>query len=99
MDRLRYYADWLFKDLHGRRGGYIIGEVPNLPLIIFVISLMLAVVLYPGFLQTMFIILAYASLTYWSYLEVISGRSRFRKLLGILGFVSIALALMLRIGV
>lgn len=98
MANLRYYGDWLFKDLHGRRGGYVIAEVPNLPLLVFIFSIMLGVILYPGALQTIFIVLAYASFTYWSYLEITSGRSRFRKLLGILGIVSVVTAVILGLG-
>lgn len=98
MQRARYYTDWLFKDLHGRRGSYVIAEVPNLPLIIFMLSIVLGVILYPGFWQTAFIILAYLSLAYWSYLEVTSGRSRFRRLLGMLGIISILGAILLSLG-
>ncbi len=98
MTTLRYYADWLFKDLHGRRGGYVIAEVPNLPLLMFIFSIMLGIILYPGLLQTVCIILAYLSFTYWSLMEVRSGRSRFRKLLGILGILSVLTAIGLGLG-
>lgn len=98
MQRIKYYADWLFKNLHGRRGGYVIVETPNLPLIVFMVSIILGVVLYPGFFQKLFIILAYVSLILWSIMEVRGGRSRFRKLLGILGLLFVATAVLLRIG-
>lgn len=96
MQQIKYYADWLFKDLHGRRGKYIIAEVPNLPLIIFMISVVLGVVLYPGFWQSFFQGVAFASITLWSIREYRGGRSRFRKLLGLLGLISVILVLVLR---
>lgn len=96
--RPHYYLDWLFKDLNGRRGKYIIAEVPNLPLVIFMISIVLGVVLYPGLAQTFFIVVAYVSLAYWSVREWRGGRSRFRQLLGILGVISVIAAVLLRLG-
>lgn len=95
MQKARYYADWLFKDLRGRRGKYIIAEVPNLPLVVFMISVVLGVILYPGFWQTLFQIIAFASLTIWSLGEYRGGHSRFRKLLGILGLASVLIVFVL----
>lgn len=88
MQQLRSWFNWLFRDLTERRGKYVIAEVPNLPLIIFMISLVIGVAVYPGFVQKSFMALAVVSLFYWGLLEYRSGRSRFRKLLGILGMLS-----------
>jgi uncharacterized membrane protein len=95
---MKYYLDWLFKDLHGRNGKYVISEAPNPPLIIFMVSIILAVVVYPGFWQTSFAVIAYMALVYWGYLEIRSGRSRFRKFLGCAGILAVAGALLLRLG-
>ncbi len=98
MNRLSIYLDWLFKDLHGRRGKYIIAEAPNKPLALFMVAIVLAVVVYPGFWQRSFAIIAYIALAYWSYLEIRTGRSRFRKLLGIGGALAVLGALLLHLG-
>lgn len=98
MKRFRYYFDWLFKDLHGRNGKYIIAEAPNAPLVIFMVFIILSVILYPGFFQKTSAIIAYVSLVIWGILEVRSGRSRFRRLLGILGILSAAGAVALGLG-
>jgi hypothetical protein len=98
MARIRYWLDWLFKDLQGRRGKYVIAEVPNLPLAIFMVSIVLALVFYPGFSKVVVTIIAYAALLWWSYLESNGGRSRFRKLLGYLGYAAVLGAVVLRIG-
>lgn len=88
MNKVRYYSDWLFRDLHTRRGKRVIAEVPNLPLLVFMGSVILNVILYPGVIQKSFGYLGYAALLYWGILELKSGRSRFRKLLGILGIIA-----------
>ena len=88
MRRLRYYMNWFFRDLTERRGKYVIAEVPNLPLVIFMVSLILSIAIYPGVVQKTFSFIAFAALLYWGYKEYGSGRSRFRKLLGALGILS-----------
>ncbi len=98
MARLKQYLDWLFKDLQGRRGKYVIAEAPNLPLITFMVLIVLAVVVYPGFWQSLFAISAYIALAYWGYHESRIGRSRFRKLLGYLGVIAVVGAFLLRLG-
>lgn len=97
MDKVRYYMNWWFRDLTERRGKYVIAEVPNLPLVIFMISLVVSVAVYPGPTQTVFTYIAYTSLGYWGLLEYRGGRSRFRKLLGALAMLSVAVAFLLRL--
>lgn len=97
MSRIKNFFDWLFKDLNGRRGKYVIAEVPNLPLIIFMVAIILSVAIYPGIVQKFFSILAYVSLMYWGFREWRGGRSRFRRLLGILGMVGVIGAVFLMI--
>ncbi|HEX8182141.1 MAG TPA: hypothetical protein VF575_00905 [Candidatus Saccharimonadales bacterium] len=98
MTQLKQGMDWLFKDLHGRNGKYIIVQAPNVPQVIFVIFIILAVIVYPGFLQTLFAFIGYAALAYWGYLEITSGLSRFRKLLGYLAVLAVIGALLLGLG-
>ncbi len=98
MAKLRYYIDWLFRDQTERKGKYVFAEHPNLPLIVFMVCIVLSVVVYPGFFQSLFAATAYLALVYWSILEVHSGRSRFRRLLGYLGVLAVIGALWLRLG-
>ena len=98
LPNARYCFDWLFKDLKVRKGGYVIAEPPNLPLIVFTISIALAVVSYPGFWQTGWAFIAYGALLWWGVAEARSGRSRFRKILGYGGILAVATALLLRLG-
>lgn len=98
MGRLRGYFDWLFKDYNGRYGKYVIAEAPNLPLILFMVGIVLAVICYPGFFQSFFAIVAYLALLVWGYRESRTGRSRFRKLLGYLGILAAIGAFVMRLG-
>lgn len=95
---MKYFLDWLFKDFSGRNGKYVIAEAPNLLLIIFMIAIVLAVVIYPGFWQKLFALVAYAALAWWSIQEIRSGRSRFRKVLGYAGIIAVVGALLLHLG-
>lgn len=98
MAHPKYYLDWIFKDLHGRNGKYVLAEAPNLPLIVFMVSIVLAVIVYPGFFQTLFAFISYIALFYWGYHEARSGRSRFRRLLGYFGILAVIGALVMRLG-
>lgn len=89
MARIKHYMDWLFKDLTVRRGEYVIMEAPNLPLIVFMVAIVLAVVMYPGFFQSACAVIAYAALVWWGIAEARGGRSRFRRLLGYLGILAV----------
>lgn len=80
--------NWLFRDLTTRRGNYVIAEVPNRPLLIFMAAIVVGVAVYPGFIQKLFLATACIALFYWGIKEYRSGRSRFRKLLGMLGMLS-----------
>lgn len=99
MAKLRYWIRWLFQDLTERRGKYVIAEVPNWPLIVFMVAIFLSVAIYPGSTQKFFSIVAYLALLLWGFLEWRSGRSRFRKLLGILSMLAVIGALVLGLGV
>lgn len=99
MDHVRYYLDWLFKDYGGgRRSKYVIAEAPNKQLIIFMVAIVMAVIVYPGFWQKLFAFTAYIALTWWGISEARSGRSRFRRFLGYSGIIAVISALLLKLG-
>lgn len=98
MAHIRYWLHWLFRDLTTRRGKHVIVEVPNTPLIIFMVSLVIGVAIYPGFWQSFFIFIAYIALVVWGVMEYRGGRSRFRKLLGICGVLAVIGAVVLGLG-
>lgn len=93
------YIDWLFRDQSARRGDYVIAEAPNAPLLIFMICIVLSVVIYPGPVQKLLVIIAYSAFTVWSIMELRSGRSRFRRMLGGLGVIAIIGAVLLGLSI
>ena len=88
MAKIKYWLDWLFRDQTERKGKYVIAEVPNLPLLVFMISVIFAVLQNPGGFQKFVFVVSYLALIYWGWLEWRSGRSRFRRLLGILSILA-----------
>jgi hypothetical protein len=98
VNPLKRGLDWFFKDNSVRRGRYVIMETPTPSLIIFMVMIVLSVVTYPGFFQTAFTYIAYAAFVYWGIKEFRTGRSRFRKFLGIGAVIAVAGVLVLRFG-
>lgn len=99
MARIRFWINWFFRDLTQRKGKYVIAEVPNLPLIIFMVAIILSVISNPGIIQKLLTGVAYLALVYWGILEWRNGRSRFRKLLGVLGLVGVVGAILMGLGI
>ena len=67
--------------------GYTVGQAPNLPLIVVVLSALVVRVAENGsgvdrITTSVFVV----SLSIWSYLEAVDGVNAFRRLLGIVGF-------------
>lgn len=98
MATIKFWLDWLFKDLHSRRGAYVIAEVPNWPLLTFMVAIVLAVISNPGGFQQIMTVISYIAITYWGFKEWQGGRSRFRKLLGILCLLAVVGALIMHLG-
>ena len=67
--------------------GYTVGQAPNLPLIVVLLSALVVRVAENGsgvdrIATSVFVV----SLSIWSYLEAVDGVNAFRRLLGIVGF-------------
>jgi hypothetical protein len=78
--------DRLFRD---GTGEIIIGQPPNLPILIWVSATLLKLVFQTGQVKLALDLLAFSSLLYWSFLEITQGVNYFRRDLGV--FVLIAL--------
>ncbi len=63
-------------------GEVVVAQVPNLFLLIFIVTSVYGAVAYQGFWQSAARVIAIVSITVWSALEIRSGVNRFRKLLG-----------------
>jgi uncharacterized membrane protein len=72
-----------FKDSDGK---IVIWQKPNIPIIIWVVSLLL-VQLTQGKLGEFFSFISYGALFTWAYLEIFHGVNLFRRLLGLIALV------------
>ena len=75
-----------------KKGHIVIWQTPNIPLIGWVLGTLFAKIFSTGRSHTGFTFLAEAFLVAWAYLEVKSGASYFRRILGILVFLSIVMS-------
>jgi len=79
--------DRLFRD---KSGGYVIGQPPNVPIILAAIGLIGSHVFPVGStLAQLFSLIAFGAIFSWSYLEVMYGESLFRKILGIIVLITV----------
>ena len=77
-----------FKDKNGQ---FVIWQSPNIPIYGWIAFKLLSMLVASGYLKTGFENLSSAALFTWAYLEVYSGMSYFRRLLGVVVLVSIVI--------
>ena len=71
--------DKIFKD---KDGNIIIGQSPNLPIIIWLVALTLTKIS-DGRLSDLFSYISFGALFTWAYLEIFEGTNYFRRFLGV----------------
>ncbi len=67
-----------------KKGNLAIWQTPNIPLILWFVSMVLAQLLQNGHVKSGILFISGAALFTWAYLEITDGESYFRRLLGIL---------------
>jgi hypothetical protein len=87
--------DRLFRDSTGE---IIIGQSPNLPIIIWVAATLLKLVFKTGQVKILLDLLAFGSLLYWSFLEITQGANYFRRDLGIIVLITLIASVIQRFG-
>jgi hypothetical protein len=78
--------DRLFRD---GTGEIVIGQLPNLPIMIWVSVTLLKLVFKAGQVKIVLDMLAFSSLLYWSFLEITQGVNYFRRDLGIVVLITL----------
>ncbi len=78
--RIRQYLNWSFQ---GEEGKWVIVQVPNILLILWLVLTLGARLVDGGTLKYGIALFREAVLFAWSYLEVTTGDSKFRKVLGV----------------
>ncbi len=71
--------DKTFRDSDGK---IVIAQMPNLPLIVWVVTSLLALIFTSGKINTVLDVLANGSLFTWAWLELFQGVNYFRRALG-----------------
>ena len=73
--------DWLFRDR--RTGGITIAQVPNVPLIVFLVAVVVRWILHPsGTVGTIVDVVALVALIVWAVDEIVRGVNPWRRMLG-----------------
>ncbi len=86
---LQSKAARFFKD---DQGNIVIWQRPNIPLTSWFIFKVISMVIREGNFKTGFAYLSTAYLFTWAYLEIVSGKSPFRRVMGVIVLVVIVLS-------
>jgi hypothetical protein len=73
-------VDKTFRDSNGN---IVIAQMPNLPLIVWFVTSLLALIITTGKINTVLDVLANGSLFTWAWLELFQGVNYFRRALGL----------------
>jgi hypothetical protein len=79
-------VDKTFRDSDGK---IVLAQMPNLPLVVYIVTSLLALVFTRGKINTGLDILANGSLFTWAWLELFQGVNYFRRALGLAVFIGI----------
>jgi hypothetical protein len=79
-------VDKTFRD---DEGNIVIAQMPNLPLIVWIVTSLLTLVFTSGKINTLLDLVAYGSLFTWAWLELFQGVNYFRRTLGLVVLVGL----------
>ncbi len=79
-------VDKTFRD---NDGNIVLAQMPNLPLIVWIVTSLLTLVVPSGKINTALDLVAYGSLFTWAWLELFQGVNYFRRALGLVVLVGI----------
>ena len=82
------FLDKTFRDSDGK---IVIAQMPNLPLIVWIVTSILALIFTTGKINTVLDVVANGSLFTWAWLELFQGVNYFRRALGLfvlIGFIA-----------
>lgn len=78
--------DQTFRDSNGE---IVIAQMPNLPLIVFLVATILSLIFTSGKINTVLDLLANGSLFTWAWMELFQGVNYFRRGLGLVVFIGL----------
>ncbi|AFY32863.1 hypothetical protein [Calothrix sp. PCC 7507] len=74
------FFDKTFRDDDGQ---IVLAQIPNLPLIVWIVTSLLSLIITNGKINTLLEVLANGSLFTWAWLELFQGVNYFRRALGL----------------
>ena len=80
------FLDKTFRDSDGK---IVIAQMPNLPLIVWIVTSILALIFTTGKINTVLDVVANGSLFTWAWLELFQGVNYFRRALGLFVLIGI----------
>ena len=80
------WLDQVFRDSEGK---IVLAQMPNLPLIVWVVATVLKLIFTTGKISTGLEVIAFGSLFTWAWEELFQGVNYFRRALGLLVLVSL----------
>lgn len=87
LTKTKRLIDRLF---HDKTGSYVIGQPPNIPVVLAVIALIGTYVAQNNsMLERFFELFAFGSVFLWTYLEIMYGESLFRRVLGVVVLIAL----------
>ncbi len=79
-------VDKTFRD---NDGNIVLAQMPNLPLIVWIVTSLLTLIVTSGKINTVLDLVAYGSLFTWAWLELFQGVNYFRRALGLVVLIGI----------
>ncbi|WP_100897886.1 hypothetical protein [Nostoc flagelliforme] len=79
-------VDKTFRD---NEGNIVVAQMPNLPLILWIVTSLLTLIFPSGKINTLLDLVAYGSLFTWAWLELFQGVNYFRRALGLVVLVGL----------
>ncbi len=70
-------------------GNIVLAQMPNLPLIVWIVASLLSVILANGKINTVLDLVAYGALFTWAWLELFQGVNYFRRTLGLIVLIGL----------
>jgi hypothetical protein len=77
------------KTFRDSNGNIVIAQMPNLPLIVWIVTSLLALVFTGGTINTVLNVLANGSFFTWAWLELFDGVNYFRRALGLSALIGL----------
>ena len=85
MSRNQTFIEKCYKN---KQGNIILAQKPNFPIVVWLISMAITLIVKNGAVHNLFAVLAFGAIFTWAWLELFHGDTYFRRLLGLVVLVA-----------